>query len=59
ATVSGQVVLVVEAERTQRSEVEAALDLVEACPVLQLLLNKARLTESDTFGAYAEAYASA
>jgi receptor protein-tyrosine kinase len=57
ATIAGQVILVVEAERTQRSEVEASLDLVEACPVLQLLLNKARLTDSDTFGAYVGAYA--
>ena len=56
ANVSGQVLVVVEAERTQRSEVEAALDLVEACPVLQLVLNKARFSESDTFGTYAGAY---
>ncbi|MFC0384236.1 P-loop NTPase [Muricoccus vinaceus] len=56
AGVAGQVLVVVEAERTQRSEVEAALDLVEACPVLQLVLNKARFSESDTFGTYAGAY---
>ncbi|WP_043836719.1 P-loop NTPase [Muricoccus aerilatus] len=56
ASVSGQVLVVVEAERTQRSEVEAALDLVEACPVLQLVLNKARFSESDTFGTYSNAY---
>ena len=54
--VAGQVLVVVEAERTQRSEVEAALDLVEACPVLQLVLNKARFSESDNFGTYAGAY---
>lgn len=52
AAVAGQVVMVVEAERTQKHEVEAALDMVEACPLLQLLLNKARLTVSNTFGAY-------
>ena len=59
ASIAGQVVMVVEAERTQQSEVEAALDMVEACPTLQLLLNKVRLTANDTFGAYAtdEAYA--
>ena len=57
AAVAGQVVLVVEAERTQRSEVEAALDLVESCPVLQLLLNKARFSSSDTFGTDADVYA--
>lgn len=48
----GQVVLVVEAERTQRSEVEAALDLVRVCPTITLLLNKVRMTTSHTFGAY-------
>jgi receptor protein-tyrosine kinase len=52
ASVAGQVLMVVEAERTQRNEVEAALDMVEACPVLQLLLNRVRLTANDTFGAY-------
>jgi receptor protein-tyrosine kinase len=52
AAVVGQVVVVVEAERTQRGEVEAALDMVDACPNLQLLLNRTRLTDSDTFGAY-------
>lgn len=52
ASSAGQVVMVVEAERTQRNEVEAALDMVEACPTLQLVLNKARLTVNDTFGAY-------
>ena len=48
----GQVVMVVEAERTQRSEVEAALDLVRVCPTITMLLNKVKLTTSHTFGAY-------
>ena len=48
----GQVVIVVEAERTQRSEVEAAIDLVRVCPSVTMLLNKVRLTTSHTFGAY-------
>ncbi len=48
----GQVVMVVEAERTQRSEVEAALELVRVCPTITMLLNKVRLTSSHTFGAY-------
>ena len=52
APVAGQVLMVVEAERTQRAEVEAALDLVEACPILQLMLNQARMNSADTFGAY-------
>ena len=48
----GQVVMVIEAERTQRSEVEAALDLVRVCPTITMLLNKVRLTTSHTYGAY-------
>lgn len=52
APIAGQVLLVVEAEKTQRAEVESALDMVEACPVLQLMLNQTRQTSSDTFGAY-------
>ena len=48
----GQIVLVVEAERTQRNEVIAALDLIKACPSVTLMLNKIRLTTSYTFGAY-------
>lgn len=48
----GQIVLVVEAERTQRSEVEAAVDLVRVCPTITMLLNKVRMTTSHTFGAY-------
>lgn len=47
-----QTLLVVEAERTQRDEVEAALDLVRDCPAITLMLNKVRLTMSHTFGAY-------
>ncbi|MBU6497231.1 MAG: hypothetical protein KGJ41_05485 [Rhodospirillales bacterium] len=48
----GQIVLVVEAERTQRNEVVAALDLIKACPSVTLMLNKIKLTTSYTFGAY-------
>jgi protein-tyrosine kinase len=51
AAVAGQVVLVVNAEKTLRNEVEAALDMLDACPLLQLLLNRVRLTVNDTFGA--------
>jgi len=47
-----QVVMVVEAGRTQRSELTAALDLVKACPSLQLVLNKVRLTHRHSFGSY-------
>jgi len=52
AGIAGQVLMVVQAERTQRAEVEAALDLVEACPVLQLVLNRTRLTSGEDFGSY-------
>lgn len=54
ATIAGQVVLVVDAQRTARNEVEAALDVLDACPVLQLLLNRVRLTANDSFGAHGE-----
>ena len=52
APIVGQIVLVIEAERTQRSEVEAALDLIRVCPNITMLLNKVQLTSSHTFGAY-------
>jgi protein-tyrosine kinase len=52
APLLGQTIFVVEAERTQRNEVEAALDLIEACPTVTLLLNKIQLTTNHTFGAY-------
>jgi receptor protein-tyrosine kinase len=59
APIVGQVLMVVEAERTQKNEVEAALDMVDACPTLQLVLNRSLLTANDTFGAYGgyDAYA--
>lgn len=52
APVVGQILMVVEAEVTQRAEVESALDMVEACPQVQLVLNQSRLVNSDSFGAY-------
>ncbi|WP_207537014.1 tyrosine-protein kinase family protein [Sabulicella rubraurantiaca] len=51
APVVGQVVMVVEAERTQRGQLEAALDLLDACPTVQLVLNRARPGD-ERFGAY-------
>ncbi len=48
----GQIVMLVEAQRTQRAELESALDLIDACPTVMLLLNKVQMTASDTFGAY-------
>jgi exopolysaccharide/PEP-CTERM locus tyrosine autokinase len=58
ASTVGQVILVVEAERTQQAEVEAALDLIQVCPAISLLLNKLQLRTSNTFGAYANGYES-
>jgi protein-tyrosine kinase len=58
ASLVGQIVLVVEAERTQRSEIEAALDLIGACPTVALMLNKIQLNASYTFGAYHYYYGS-
>ncbi|MCS6854483.1 MAG: hypothetical protein NZ523_06980, partial [Elioraea sp.] len=40
APIAGQVVMVVQAQATERAEVEAALDLVDTCPNIQLLLNR-------------------
>ncbi len=58
APIVGQIVLVVEAERTQRDEVEGAVDLLQACPSITLLLNKVQMTPPNTFGAYAKSYPS-
>ncbi len=52
APVVAQVLMVVEAERTQRNEVEAAIDLVRICPMVTMLLNKVRMSTSHTFGSY-------
>ena len=48
----GQVVVVVEAERTQRSEVEAAIEMIKICPTITMLLNKVRMNSGHTFGSY-------
>lgn len=54
AATVGHVVMVVRAEETQRDEVEAALDAVEACMSLHLMLNRTRLVTSDSFGTHGE-----
>lgn len=54
SAIAGQVIMVVDAEKTRRNEVEAALDMMEACPLLQLLLNKVGVTANDSFGAYGQ-----
>lgn len=56
APIVGQVVMLVEAGRTQREEVEAALDLIQACPRITLLLNKVQISTKHSFGAYTAQY---
>lgn len=56
AAIAGQVAMVVEAQSTQRDEVEAALDMVDSCPTLQLLLNRTRIVAANAFGAYGYYY---
>ncbi|HET6183086.1 MAG TPA: hypothetical protein VFA03_05770 [Acetobacteraceae bacterium] len=46
AALVGQIIVVVEAERTQRAELEKALELLHECPNIWLLLNKSRHTAS-------------
>ncbi|MBK8862449.1 MAG: AAA family ATPase [Betaproteobacteria bacterium] len=53
ATHMGQIVMVVQAGRTQQSEVRHALSTIEACPVRLMVLNKAR---TDGPGAYGYGY---
>ena len=58
APLMGQILFVVEAERTQRHDVEAALDLISECPAITLVLNKMQQAAGNAFGAYAPYYAS-
>lgn len=58
APVVGQILFVVEADRTQRDEVEASLDLIQACPTITLVLNKQQISSRYTFGAYSSYYSS-
>ncbi len=52
AAIVGQVVFVIEADRTQRGEVEASLELLHACPQISLILNKTKVAASNSFGSY-------
>jgi receptor protein-tyrosine kinase len=47
-----QVLMVVEAGRTQRNELDAALEMIKACPKVVLLLNKQGGRNRSSFGAY-------
>jgi exopolysaccharide/PEP-CTERM locus tyrosine autokinase len=50
ANVMGQAVLVVAANSTQQADIEAALDLIHACPRISLLLNKMPPWLAHSFG---------
>jgi protein-tyrosine kinase len=54
ATHMGQVVVVVEAERTAHAMLESALSTVQSCPQVLTVLNKAQESEAGSYyGAYA------
>lgn len=48
----GQVVLVVEAERTTHGAVESALATIESCPVVMTVLNKTPQSETGSYYGY-------
>jgi protein-tyrosine kinase len=52
STEVSQIVMVVEADRTQRPELEQSLNLVAQCPNIVLMLNKMRPRTTNAFGAY-------
>ena len=54
---AGQVVLVVDAERTSRAAIDSALDLLETDQNVNLVLNKTSVgNRTEQFGSYYEAY---
>lgn len=55
ATHMGQIVMVVQAEKTTQAAVKEALATVEACPVKMMVLNQARQSPSERYG-YGYAY---
>ena len=52
ASMVGQIVFVVEANRTQEPEIDESLRLISTCPHISLILNKTEGTSSDYFGSY-------
>lgn len=46
----GQIVLIVEAGQTRRKDIEGALDLVDACPNISLVLNRQTQRGRGSFG---------
>ncbi len=53
ASAVGQIVMIVEAGRTQRSDLEAALELLRPCATITLILNKMRVISENAFGKHA------
>ncbi len=52
----GQIAMIVEAQRTQRGELDSALDLIATCETISLVLNKARSGTTNRFGSYYDRY---
>ncbi|MBV9183067.1 MAG: AAA family ATPase [Acidobacteria bacterium] len=52
ASICGQAVVVVAANSTQETDVEAALELLQVCPHVSLLLNKVAPWMTHSFGSY-------
>ncbi len=52
APLVGQIMFVVEANRTQQTEIEEALRLVSACPNISLVLNKTDWDSPEQFGSH-------
>lgn len=50
ATQMGQIVMVVQAEKTLQADVQNALSTIKACANINLVLNKVRSTRSDGYG---------
>ena len=50
ATHMGQIVMVVQAGQTQRSQVRHALEAIESCPIKLMVLNQVREEERNSYG---------
>lgn len=59
ANLVGQTIFVVEAHKTEREEIDAALRLISGCKNISLLLNKADTRNLEEFGSYSTYYAPA
>jgi protein-tyrosine kinase len=52
APIVKQIALIVEAERTQRGDLEATLELLRPCQNITLILNKVRIDTKEEYGDY-------